>query len=176
MLKNTDFKVGDKIIDCGRVYRIFKVEEETIYFKPHYTIKESRDCVCSIPLQNLHLTKIRRPYKPETMEKLYDRLTSDKHVEKPVNLDKAKEELRKNNLKNLIKIMKGLWAEKYDEEITFTKSRKDMLSQSLRRMSEEFALINKIKISDAEVEIEKTLDKWISTWEEPAPVIDPIAN
>ena len=56
------YKVGDKIVNFGQVYRVFKIQKEIMYYRPYFKRGENQDgIICSVPMKNIKLTQIRRP-------------------------------------------------------------------------------------------------------------------
>ena len=68
MIGNENIRVGSKLIEGGRVYKIFKIEEEIIYYKPYFSKKADTSMICSIPKHNLSSTLIREPLSKKDIQ------------------------------------------------------------------------------------------------------------
>jgi len=166
--QSKSFKVGDKIIDFGQVYRIFKIEkrksaknkkEEVIHFKPHYKTKQNKDLVCSIPVKNIGLTNIRKPISKSRTEKLLKKLSEKENKKKPINTTQAKEKLRLNEPETTAQILKGLWLDKQDKSTNFTGNKRNLLDLLMKRLVEEVAFVFGISVAQARKKMERRLKK-----------------
>ena len=70
MLDDRPLKVGDELVELGKVYKIFKIAdkvtyggimEKHIFFKPVFTTSDNHTLSCSVPLSRLKEANIRRP-------------------------------------------------------------------------------------------------------------------
>ncbi len=165
----TKFKVGDKIVDFGRVYRIFKIDNTTendtiIYFKPYFKSKKDGGMTCSIPAKSINKTNIRRPINKLRMNKILKNL-SKKTFANDINdinvleITEAKEVLSINKAGKTAKILKRLWLEKQDESKNFTKSKETAFKHLIERLSEEIAYAGNTSIENAEAKIRSALKK-----------------
>lgn len=168
MKDKKSFKVGDKIVDFGQVYRIFKIkkqknakgkEEEVIFFRPYFKTKQNRTLICSIPVNNIDKTKIRRPISKKELRKLLKELSQKSDIETPINVSRAREILNLNDPYKTVQILKSLWIEKNDESTNFTKTRESVFGLSMKRLVEEVALVNNVSIEKAKRQIKQTLEK-----------------
>jgi len=168
MKDKKSLKVGDRIVDFGQVYRIFKIEkqkrakgkEETvIFFRPYFKTKQNRTLICSIPVNNIKKTKIRRPISKKELRKLLKELSQKSDIEIPINITRAKEMLNLNDPHEIVRILKSLWLEKNDKSTSFTKTREKVLRLAIKRLVEEVALVNNMSIEKAKSQIEEALEK-----------------
>lgn len=168
MKDKKSLKVGNKIVDFGQVYRIFKIEkqkrakgkEETvIFFRPYFKTKQNRTLICSIPVNNIKKTKIRRPISKKELRKLLKELSQKSDIEIPINITRAKEMLNLNDPHEIVRILKSLWLEKNDKSTSFTKTREKVLRLAIKRLVEEVALVNNMSIEKAKSQIEEALEK-----------------
>ncbi|MBN1263133.1 MAG: hypothetical protein JW991_02130 [Candidatus Pacebacteria bacterium] len=166
--RGDSFRVGDKIVDLGKVFRIFKVEkrktiegkeERAIYFRPYFKTTQSDDLICSIPIKNINLTQIRKPMSKKRLEKLLKKVFEDESPEKPVNTNQIKEKLKSNKLEIAVRVLKKLWLDKQDESTNFSATKRDLLNLVMKRLEEEAALALDIPVSRAREEIKKRLEK-----------------
>ncbi len=162
------FKVGDKIVDSGQVYRIFKIEEEevaksgkekVIYFKFYYRTERNKSLICSIPVKNVDLAGIRKPVSKDKIKKLLRKLSEKEAKKEPVSPTWAKEQLRLNKAGATAKILKRLSLEKQDESTNFTGNNQDLLKLSLERLVEEIAFVLGISVVQAGEKVKKALWK-----------------
>lgn len=162
------FKVGNKIIDFGQVYRIFKIEkrksaedkkEKVIHFKPYYKTKQNKDLVCSIPVKNIGLTHIRKPISKNRMKQLLKKLSEKENKKRPINTTPSKEKLRLNKLSTTAQILKRLWLDKQDESTNFTGNKQNLLNLSMKRLVEEAAFVSNISLAKAGKKIKESLRK-----------------
>ena len=168
MKDKKSLKVGNKIVDFGQVYRIFKIEkqkrakgkEETvIFFRPYFKTKQNRTLICSIPVNNIKKTKIRRPISKKELRKLLKELSQKSDIEIPINITRAKEMLNLNDPHEIVRILKSLWLEKNDKSTSFTKTREKVLRLAIKRLVEEVALVNNMSIEKAKRQMEEALEK-----------------
>lgn len=164
--KSKSFEVGDKIVDAGRVYRIFKIEskkgakgkkEKVIHFKPYYKTKQDRNLVCSIPVKNISLTHIRKPISKNRMRKLLKKLSKKENKKKITNTTLAKEKLRLNKPETILQILKRLWLDKQDKSTSFSSNKKNLLKLSMKRLVEEAAFVLNIPLPQARKRIKRIL-------------------
>lgn len=161
------FKVGDKIVDFGQVYRILKIEkrknakgeeEKVIHFKPHFKTKQNKSLVCSIPVKNIDLAHIRRPISKKELKKLLKEL-SKKPEKKTVNTKKTRDALNLNDPYKTAQVLRKVWADKNDESTSFTKAKSDIFSLSMKRLVEEVALVEGVSVAKARKKIRLALKK-----------------
>jgi len=151
-----EYRVGDKIVDFGRVYRIFKLEEEKLYFSPFFEDGRSR-ITCSIPKENIEKTNIRRPVRREKLEVVWEILATEIVEEEPLDADKAKKTLAANKVRGLARTIRRLWQEKQDEEINFNKRKQDLFQLTVSRLSEEVAVVKRVSLKRAGTLIDQAL-------------------
>ena len=162
------FKVGDKIVDFGQVYRIFKVEkrkndkglkERVLHFKPCFKNEKSKDVTCSIPEKNIILTKIRRPISKKELKKVFRKLSGEPKSEIKLNILKVKEILKFNSPVKTASILKKLWLDKKDKHTSFAASKQNLLDLSMRSLVEEIAYVSGTSLKQAKETIKKELGK-----------------
>lgn len=162
------YKVGDKIIDFGQVYRIFRIEkrqiakdqnEKIIHFKPYYKTEQNRDLSCSIPIKNIGLTNIRKPISRSRMSELLKKLSEKEDKKMVVNTIQAKQKLKSDKPGVTIQILKGLWMDKQDETTNFTGNKQNFLKLSMQRLVEEVAFVFDISVVQAGNKIRGKLKK-----------------
>lgn len=168
--KKAKFKVGDRIIEDGRVYRIFKVRRrkdengekngKIIFFKPHFKKKEENGLTASIPVSNVDDARIRKPLTKKKLKKIL-KLLSKKTKKKKVNTTSVKSDLNKNKPKLNAKLLKQLWLDKHDDSTSFSPSKKAVYRKALRSLSEETAYVKDMSLRKARRSLKKKLKKII---------------
>lgn len=161
-MKKIKYKKGDKIIDYGRVYRIFKVdvpekpsEDRILHFRPYFHKRKTGEMVCSIPSKNIDKTNIRKPISEHDLKKVFAILKSKPKEE--INTNNAKEILGENKPDKTAQVIKGLWLEKHDEDKHFTRTKKQAFKHLIARLSEEVAFVKNISPEKAEESIRRAL-------------------
>jgi len=152
-------KVGDKIVEFGQVYRVFKIIDGVVYYKPYYANKENKSLVFSIPRQNLNQTKIRRPLEKGKIKKIIRGLSRKTEINGELDTEDAKESLKLNSARQTAQILKQLWYEKCNEDKNFTKSKKDVFELAINRFVEEVAFVSRTTVDGAKDKITKALNK-----------------
>lgn len=168
MNKKNKFKKGDKIVHFGRINRIFEISkkkkdkkqnERTIYFKPYYKSKKDKSVVYSIPVKNIDKTGIRKPISKKKLKEYYQLLAKPAKATAMINISQAKRMIAGGNLKEIITVLRRLWKEKYNPETNYTKSRKAVFKNGIKRLIEEFAYVDGITRRKARRKIKKYLKK-----------------
>ena len=162
MSGNENIRVGSKLIEGGRVYKIFKIEEEIIYYKPYfskkviYTEKFEREfkkadtsMICSIPKHNLSSTLIREPLSKKDIQIFLKGLAIEPENYE-IDNNEAKNILNLNDLKETMKLLCRYWKEKNKTETNFSESKKRVLVAAAERICEEIACVFEISLEKAE--------------------------
>lgn len=165
MKDDKTFKVGDKIVRFGQLFRVFKIkkqknknkEEKIILFKPYFKTKENKFLVCSIPAASIDKTNIRKPISKKKLRGLLKELSKRSDVKTPIDISKAKQKLTLNNPKINVQILKRLWKEKSDESTNFSKSKHDIFKLAVGRLVEEVAFVGGISLIKARKKIKTAL-------------------
>ncbi len=167
MSEEKTYKVGDKIVEFGQVFRIFKIEtyedgagkiERILHFRPFFKSNENKGMVCSIPETNLKETKIRPPISRDNVKELILKLSTKPKREMETDINTVKEALGHNDVFQTALVLRTLWVEKTTSE-TFTKSKKDMLEMAVSRLVEEVALVVDLTLDKADDRIKGALAK-----------------
>lgn len=167
MIKNKRFKVGDKIINFNRVFRIFKISQQEdkdkkeiiISFRPYFQTKEKRILTFSIPVDSVDKTNIRKPISKKELKELLSDLAKSSNLKAPLDIIKTREELNINNPKVKVQILKCLWKEKNNSKVNFTKIKSDVLELAIKLLLEEVALVSGITLEKAEQKIKSALKR-----------------
>jgi len=165
---NKPFKVGDKIIEFGQVYRIFKIvkkkgpqgkEEKDIHYRNYYRTLINKGLSFSIPVKNIKKTNIRRPISKKRLGKLLKEFTKMPKKEPLLNITKAKSDLILNDPFKTAQILKKLWLDKNDESTNFNKTQKGIFELSMERLREEVAFVGHLSLAKAIEKIKEALEE-----------------
>ena len=158
MSKKKTYKVGDKIVDYGQVFRIFKIKkqknedgelERVVYFKPYYPDSKNSGVICSIPFKNIEKTEIREPLSADEVKSLFRKLKRRKKFEESTDISKTKELLRSNDPGSNVDLIRILWIEKKHKAEYFSKNKRDVFNLAIDRFAQEFALVKGLSIEKA---------------------------
>ena len=172
MLNDLPIQVGDELVEYGKVYKVFAIEDKKMYdgkvekhvfFKPVFETTENRTLSCAIPLKNITQANIRRPIAKKAMVEVLQVLSSDSfEAVELMDITIAKDILKLNDPHQNAKVLRTIWMEVNDEELNTTKSRKDMLDLSVKSLAEELAYTFEISLEKAEKKLENALKKSLS--------------
>lgn len=167
--KKVRFKVGDRIVEAGRVFRIFKVryedakdeEKKVIYFKPQFK-KNKNALECCIPAENADDARIRKPVTKKEFKELLKTLAKRARKSGKVNTSTLKDKLNKNRARTTAYVLRKLWVDKHNENTSFSPTKKRIYKKALRNLSEELAWLEKTSVQNARKKIKERLQKAIS--------------
>lgn len=142
-------KIGDKIIDFGRVYRVFKISQtktpqgkkRLIHFRPFYRKSNNQDLVCTIPEESLSQTNIRRPLPKKAVKEGLERFCLYSTPSGIIGFDQSKKATSLNNFLAMINLAKDLYYSRKGENKEFTVSQKRIFNSLVDRVAEESALV-----------------------------------
>jgi len=167
MVEDKQYKIGDKIIEFGQVFRIFKIEtrkdsegntDRILHFRPYFKSSDNKGMVCSIPEQSIKDTNIRRPVSKETIKELIVTLSTKPKQVIETDVNTLKEILGQNDPFETARVLRTLHIERTTSE-TFTKSKRDMFELATSRLVEEVALVVDMAIEKADTKIRAALSK-----------------
>ena len=166
-MENKIFKVGDKIINFNKVYRIFKIikqkgedkKEKIISFRPYFRTKDKRSLTFSIPVTSIDKTNIRKPMSKKELKQLLSELSKTSNIKTPIDIIKTREQLSLNDPDIHVQILKCLWKEKNDGTTNFTKIKSDVLGLAIEFLTEEVALVSGVSLKKAEKKIKTALKR-----------------
>ena len=180
-MKNTKVKVGDKIVQLGRVYNVFKIEkrktnnqeERVILFRPYFKTEESKNIVLTIPEANLARANIREPISKKELKLILAKLaekpkknsaaTDETSEIKKISLDiiSVRELLNQNDPFQSVQVLKLLWREKIDKTTDISNSKYEIFNLAMDRLVEEVAFSSKLSLAKAKEKIKKALAKML---------------
>jgi RNA polymerase-interacting CarD/CdnL/TRCF family regulator len=150
--------VGSKIVERGKVYKVYKIlekqiegkTERVIYYKPYFINTRNDTLICSIPETSLKDTKIRTPISEEKVKEVFVSMKKRIRITKPLDTSEAKDTLNLNDIDKSVRVLKKYWREKKRNSDKFTKTKKDVLEMAIRRIVEEIALVENLSLEKAE--------------------------
>lgn len=161
-------KVGGCIVDFAQVYKIIKIgskktstgkEREVIFFRPYYRNEHNRSLVCSIPMNNLSKTTIRRPLSVQELKKLFIILGNKPEAEESSNFRQVKDTISLNDPFIIARTLKNLWGDNSTAFTNFSLNRKASLQLLLSGLEEEVAFVLDFSLEQARKKIRKALQK-----------------
>ena len=163
------FKVGDKVVDFGQVYRIYKIKkdrtlegkrEDCIYYKPYFKSERNQSIVCSIPKSNVKEENLRKPVSKKKINEVLKLLGQEPNSETTINVIKASAYLKENDPVETARLIKLLWLEKQGNEEKKLSTRKKMIYQNaMGHLVEEIAVVKNISLKKAREKISRRLKK-----------------
>jgi len=164
MKKDKTFKVGDKIIHHGQVYRIFKIrgernKDKVIFFRRYFKSKKNRKLVCSIPIDSINKTNIRRLVSKKNLRDLFKTLSRKPEAKTAINIIEAKEWLTLNSPDKNVEVLNRLWHEKKIDPDHFNKTKENVFKLAIEKLSEEVAFVSDVSLMKAGKKIKNALEK-----------------
>jgi len=162
-MDSINYKVGDKIVEFGRVFRIFKIKrqkgsdgkiERVIFFKPYYNTSLAAGIVCSIPVKNIDKTVIRNPLSKQQVNFLLKRLKKRKKVRDLPPITDIKELLNTNKPLNTVRVIRMLYSDEKIHPDAFPKSKRDVFDSAMDKLVQEVAVVSGISLEKARRKID----------------------
>lgn len=162
------FKVGDKVVDFGQVYMIYKIKkdknlegkkEDCIYYKPYFKSEKNQSLVCSIPKSSVEEANLRKPAPRKKISKVLKLLGQGLNGETTINITKASTYLKESDPVETARLLKLLWLEKQDEEKKLSTRKRTMYQDAMRYLVEEIAVVQNISLKKAREKISRRLKK-----------------
>lgn len=162
-MKNGKVKVGDKIVENGRVYRIFKIKKRKLngeakrfaFFRRYYKKDTDRSVVSSLPVDAVDKANIRKPVNKKDIKRAKKILSKGKSRKK-VKLKTLKSKFNENDIVKTAEVAKRLWDEKQDRE-NLPPTKKKLYKKSIRSLSEEFAFVLDKNLKEGKKLVKKQL-------------------
>jgi RNA polymerase-interacting CarD/CdnL/TRCF family regulator len=143
---NGKYKIGDRLVECGQLFRVFKIQDmksrsgekqRILFYKPLQHIDNNSEIVCSIPIENIEQTSIRRPMSKDEFKNLLKKIKS-LSVDAFPSITEARDALKSNDPIDTLKTIKALKKERKTSE-NFNKNKKDLLNAAIERVAYEFS-------------------------------------
>jgi len=159
-MKGMNLRVGNKLVEGGRVFRVFKIgkkkfngkTDRVIHYRPLFN-KNINDFVCSVPETSLSEMNIRRPLSRKELKEILGSLSKKAGGLRINNDVEAKEVLKSNSAERVSKLIKTYWKKKDNVDEVFTKNKKDILEGGIEKLAEEVALSYRISPESAKEKI-----------------------
>jgi RNA polymerase-interacting CarD/CdnL/TRCF family regulator len=136
---NSQFSVGDYIVDSDSIYIITKIDQGRIFYSPANTEGHHPSVTGSIPLDNLVSSGFRPLCAKTEIDQFFKELSQAKTGE--IIDSKLHKDLRcLNEPTKLIPLLKQLWTNKNNPDLNFSGSNRDTLEKIVDHLSREFAL------------------------------------
>lgn len=162
MKLNINYKRGDKIVENGRVYFIFKTEqirsegksESVVHYRPFFVNSTNRSILGSIPEKNIETSNIRRPASKGDIGKILQYL-SEKTDQDLTTDDLAvlNDMLKLNSSYEYARVLKKCLSKLKSAGEKFSLDKKGIIYQTVGLMLEEIALVMNISLDKAHEEI-----------------------
>lgn len=167
MAKKLKLKVGSKIVEGGKAYKVTRVEkkkikeidQKIIHYEPYFKDSNNRSLICSIPESSLEDANIRKPVTAVVIKEILKSLSKKPKYTQPLNNLKAKEVLKTNGIRRTSKVLKNYWRAKIKNDGMLTKSEKDVFEEALQKLAEEVAMIQRTLPRTAETKILNALQR-----------------
>lgn len=163
--QSDSYKKGDILIKFGKVYEIFKTsvkkvndkKQSIIFYKRLYKEPARDTIISSIPIKNLQKANIRKPFMKKKIESFLQLLREKQEAFEDISF--RKKNVLLSDMDEKAEILKSLWNDKTDEELSFPLSKKRMFQSVVDSVKEEIAYVYKIDLKEAEKKILKALQK-----------------
>lgn len=160
------FKVGNKIIERGKVYKVFKITkakfddklERVIHYRYYFENSADRSIVCSIPECSIEHPDIRKPVSRKEIDAMLEFLSKRTRNQDDLDIAEAKSELYLNDILKTAEIIKRCFKEKRSKGQEFSKTKKDLLKAATESIVEEVALVHSVSLNSAKEKITIALD------------------
>lgn len=168
MAEKIKFRRGDLVVDKGRIYKIFKVrrkeneegeEERILYYRPYFENRKNESLVISIPAENMKEAGVRKPVSKKRMKELMKSLEKLAELDKRLNIKSAKAVLGGNDIEETVEMLRKSWADKENEEVNFTTSKRRVFRRLKGRVEAELAAVEGIGLKEARKRINSALSK-----------------
>ena len=140
-MKNmTVFSVGELISDSEQIYKIHKIDNGVMYYKPR-VVEERHDSVeCSIPMANADRAGIRKLLSKSDIDSFFEYLGKIDVSGTTVDYKSVKDVLSINDPLKTVPILKLLLKNKAGAA-NFSRSDEDLLGKILVHLTDEMSLI-----------------------------------
>lgn len=153
-----ELKIGDIIIRFGQVYKVFKIENATVFYhRVLETIKQATS-VLSIPQQSIDKTKIRIPISKKELDSLLGPELKEMKVDLTISLNALKSFLNTDSPIEVMRILKTLTLMR-DENRKLPFSKREVFDTLVKRFTSEVAFVYGVDEKKAKEIIETALVK-----------------
>ena len=155
------YKKGDVLMNGGKLYQVFKIQkkktgevlQKVMFYKRLYAPNKGGEIICSVPIANISKTRIRNPHSKKQLEKLFSILKKKTEGTQKVDINNSSDIIFSEKIVDKAHLLKDLWLEKNQPDVTFSHTKKKVFTQILRVLREEIAYAFNIPVNDAEKKI-----------------------
>lgn len=151
-------KIGDVIIRFGQVYKVFKIENATLYYQKFFEGLKQAASILSIPQAAIEKTKIRLPIEKKELDALLGEELQNLKVDLTISLNAIKSILNTDEPKEVMRVLKMLTLMR-DENGKLPFSKREIYDTLLKRFSSEVAFVYQVDEKEAKRLIEEALAK-----------------
>lgn len=160
MTNLNELKIGDIIIRFGQVYKVFKIENATIFYHKFLETFKQATSIFSIPQGSIDKTKIRVPIEKEELNTLLTTGLHDLKVDVTMSLNAIKGYLNTDDPVEVMRMLKMLTLMRDDNgKLPFSK--REVYDTLVKRFSSEVAFVYSIDEKEAKLKIEESLAKLV---------------
>lgn len=160
-------RVGNKLIESGMVYRIFKIEEiefngksdRIIHYKPLFNNSFNDSLVCSVPESNLEESNVRLPIPKDEMIVVIKNLSRKRKRRDLLDINEAKDILKLNDIYKTADLLNRYWKEMQKFSENFTKKQRDVIDMAIERLTQQVAIVYHVSLTSAEKKLISALEK-----------------
>lgn len=156
MTNLNQLKIGDVIIRFGQVYKVFKIENATVFYHRFLESLKQATSIFSIPQQSIEKTKIRIPIEKKELDELLDKGLKDLKVDLTLSLNAIKAYLNTDDPIQVVQILKTLTLMR-DENGKLPFSKREVFDTLLKRFSSEVAFVYGVDEKQAKEMVESAL-------------------
>ncbi|MCL4208680.1 hypothetical protein KJZ63_03560 [Patescibacteria group bacterium] len=158
MTNLNDLKIGDIIIRFGQVYKVFKIENATVFYHKFLESLKQATSIFSIPQDSIEKTKIRVPIEKSKLDKLLTSDLEDLKVDLTMSLNAIKGYLNTDDPVEVMRMLKMLTLMR-DENGKLPFSKREVYDTLVKRFSSEVAFVYGIDEKEAKQKIETALGR-----------------
>lgn len=151
-------KVGEDIVNFGRVNKIFDIKGETVYYKPYFEEPHTGGIICSIPLKSLEASNIRKPISKELCMSICKELKTRINIREYMDANDMTTLYNTNKETDLVRVLKLLNQESKEREHGLSTSKKTIFDKAYASFVQECAYARKTSIDEAEAFVNKYLN------------------
>jgi RNA polymerase-interacting CarD/CdnL/TRCF family regulator len=168
MIDIEKIKVGTIIVERGKVFKVFKVKEESyngesqkvMYYKPYYEDPTQNGLVCSIPVDSIEEACIRVPSTKQEIEDVLVNLRRQARLRDVLHAKDAKSSINENDITETVSVIRKFWAERKKRDSgRLPKSKRDILESAINQVAQEIAYVSKTSLDKAREKVSTALGK-----------------
>lgn len=158
MTNLNQLKIGDVIIRFGQVYKVFKIENATVFYHRLLESLKQASSIFSIPQQSIEKTKIRTPITKKELDQLLSTELKNLKVDLEISLNAIKGFLNTDDPIEVMRILKTLTLMR-DEHGKLPFSKREVYDTLIKRFAGEVGFVYGVDEKKARELIEEALKK-----------------